>query len=133
MSLLLVSSVLFGLFIIAARGPFIFAPAATLRFYREHLFGSAPRGRMLGALLGALGTPMVLSAQNVDGTLPGFILLIGMVFVSAMILLLLAPGPVLRFVLSIMDLFSAPVLRVVGVISVVFGVAWIYFSFAQLS
>ena len=133
MSLLLASSVLFGLFVIAVRGPFVFAPAEALEFYRERVFGSPARGRMVGALMGALGVPMFVSAQGVQGTFPGLITLVGAAFVFWMIALIVAPGPFLRLVLAIMDLFGAQALRVAGVGGVVFGVAWIYFSFTQLS
>ena len=65
MSILLLASVLLGLFVIAARGPLIFAPAETLQFYRQK-----PRIRTVAALMGAVGLSMFLSAQNV--VLPGF-------------------------------------------------------------
>ena len=55
MSMLLISSVLFGLFIIAVRVPLALAPAETLQFYKERVFGSRVGGRVFGAMMGALG------------------------------------------------------------------------------
>ena len=133
MSLLLVSSVLFGLFIIAVRGPFALAPADTLQFYRERVFGSPARGRMVGALMGALGTLMFVSAQGVQGTFPGLIAFIGGAFVFGMVAMMIAPGPFTRFAMAIMDGLGAKVLRVLGVLGVVFGVGWIYFCVVYLA
>lgn len=133
MALLLMSSVLFGLFVIAARGPFIFAPADTLQFYRTRVFGSDVRGRMAGALVGALGTLMFVSAQGVQGTFTGFVTLFGGALVFGMIALMVVPSASMRLVLAVMDWLGAPVLRSDGVLGVVFGVAWIYFSLVYLS
>ena len=130
MNSLLVSSVLFGVLVIAARGPFAFAPDGALQFYRQRLLGSAAIGRTLGLLLGALGAFMCVSAQGEGEVLPGIVFLLGMALVVAMVVLMTAPGPVTRFVLWVMEMLSAPVLRLHGILGVVFGVVWIYLCFA---
>ena len=132
MSVLLVSSVLFGLLIIAIRGPLIFAPVETLQFYKQRVFGSHSSRIMLGALMGAIGISMFLSAQDVEGAFPGFVSFIGMVLVGAMIVLIIAPGPFVRFVFSVMDMVGTRVLRGHGIISVVGAAVWIYLCFVLL-
>ena len=133
MSMLLISSVLFGLFIIAVRLPLALAPAETLQFYKERVFGSRVGGRVFGAMMGALGVPMAVSAQGVEGTLPVFVGFFGMAFIFVMIVLMVVPGPFMRFAADVMDGLGARVMQVLGVLGVAFGVAWIYFSVVHLS
>ena len=130
MNSLLVSSVLFGALVIAARGPFVVAPDEALQFYRRRLCGSAAGGRTLGALLGGLGAFMYWSAQGAGGALPGFVLLLGMVQIASMVVLMIAPDPATRFGLWVMEMVGVPVLRGLGILGIVFGVVWIYLCFA---
>ena len=132
MNMLLLSSVLFGTFIIAARGPFALAPGKALQFYRHRLLGSDATGRSFAGLLGAIGIVMFSSARDVEGVFPGILVLLGMALVGAMVVLMSAPRPVMRFVLWFLGGFSAPALRAFGVVNLVFGVVWIYYSVVYL-
>ncbi len=132
MNMLIFSSVLFGVFIMAARGPFAFAPDRALQFYRQRLLGSDARARAMAGLVGTMGILMFLSARDVEGVFPGILVLLGMALVVAMVVLMSAPGPVMRFVLWLLEGFSAPALRAFGVINLVFGVVWVYYSVIYL-
>ena len=132
MNMLLLSSVLFGAVIIAARGPFALAPAKALQFYRQRVFGSDATGRAIAGLVGTIGMTMLVSARDVEGVFPGILVLLGMALVGAMVVLMSAPGPVMRFVLWFLEGFSVPALRAFGVINLVFGIVWIYYSVVYL-
>ena len=123
MSILLLASVLLGLFVIAARGPLIFAPAETLQFYRQK-----PRIRTVAALMGAVGLSMFLSAQNVEGTFPSVAYYVGIVVALAMAFVVIAPG----FIIRLLDPFPTWALRARGLAGVIVAVVWIYASFASL-
>ncbi len=130
--MLLLSSVLFGTFIIAARGPFAVAPAKALQFYRQKVFGSAAGGRAIAGLLGTIGITL-LSARDVEGVFPGILVLMGMALVGTAVVLMSAPRPVTRFTLWFLEGFSAPALRAFGVMNIVIGVVWIYYSVVYFS
>ena len=72
MNTLLLSSVLFGVLIVAARGPFALAPAKALQFYRQRVFGSDATGRAIAGLMGTIGITMLLSARMSRACFPGF-------------------------------------------------------------
>ena len=122
MNTLLLSSVLFGVFIVAARGPFALAPDRALQFYKS----SPTVVRASAGLLGALGLAMVLAAQNVDGTFPSVASYVGVFAALVAILLMIMPSLPGRF----LGRNGTSVLRARGILGVVFGVVWIYFSFA---
>ena len=123
MGILLLASVLLGLFVIATRGPLVFAPAETLQFYRQK-----PRLRMVAALMGAVGVSIFLSAQNVEGTFPSVAYYVGIVVALAMTFVVIAPGFIIRF----LDTLPTEAVRARGLAGVIVAVVWIYASFTSL-
>ncbi len=123
MNSLLISSVLFGLCSVAMRGAGMVAPAATRRFISH-----TTRLRGLGALIGALGLWMSLSAQHVEGTFASIAYIVGIAVGVTMMAVMLAPDPLIRL------LGRVPVgfIRARGVAGFVAGVAWVIASFVYL-
>ena len=125
MSILFIASGLLGVFVIAACGLLIFAPAETLQFY-----GQKPRIRMLAALQGVVGIAMFWSAKGMSPLPVAYY--VGIVVVIGMTLAVIAPGFVIAVFAGVMDMAGTAVLRGGGVIGVIGGVIWIYYCFAYL-
>jgi uncharacterized protein YjeT (DUF2065 family) len=129
MNSLLFVSVLLGIFLIVVRGPFAFAPEVVTEFYRKQLFEKPIRLRLLGAFFGILGCSMLFSASGVAGTgaqlvrVFGFLLLFPGLFVG------LAPRIAKEVIYGFLDVFGPPGLRFIGILNIVLGLVWIYFSF----
>ncbi len=128
MNMLLLSSVLFGVLVMAGRGPYLFAPAGTLQFYRQ-LSRSDKKCRILGVVMGALGLAMSVSASGAAGTLAVVVFVIGLALVFWMIVFMTAPRFPMQLVFFILEAFSTQALRVFGFLNLVFASVWIYYSF----
>ena len=124
-----------GILVIATRGPLIFAPHATLAYYRK-LFETDWRVRLLGLLLTAFGLGLLWVGQDpemwgqVAFGFGCFLLAFGVIF------MLIFPGPFRRLADGILE-FTADKLdhsvpRAVGSMAVAFGVLLVYLGFRLL-
>ncbi len=124
-----------GVLVILARGPLIFAPAATLRVYRT-LMATDARVRVIGFVLAALGAVIVRSGWGVGGLAAQALSVLGWLLCFAGLAVLLFAGPWRRVADSVMEIASESVdpafLRLVGVIAVAVGAALVYLGLRLL-
>ena len=131
MSGLSVVTIAFGLFILVARGPLIFAPTGTIDVYRKFL-DTTTRIRALGVCVSVLSAGMVLLARGSEEPAAQIIEVIGwFVAVAVVVLLLIVPSLYRQMALAMLDAVQdAMVLRFMGVLGTAFGVFVIYLGFA---
>ena len=127
MTQLALVSVFAGALIIAVRGPFVLAPEASSAAGRW-LIASRARIRVAGVLFGALGLAMILSAQSSAQGAALVISILGWLWMlAAVFLLLIFTSAYQQIAMGIMDaLDDLAVLRVLGVISTLFGGFLVY-------
>lgn len=123
MTPLAVVVVILGLLIAVTRAPFIFAPSATRIFYMKW-FETDGRMRVLGILVLAIGAALVWVSGTEETTLSKIAFGFG-IFMSAFgaIVFILFPTPARNLANKIWNSFSDPMLRVLGFIAVLFGLA----------
>ena len=131
MTQLALVSVVAGAIIIAVRGPFILAPAASSAASRW-LIASRARVRVAGALFAVLGLAMIFSSQSSAQGAALVISILGWLWVlAAVFLLLIFTSLYQRFIVGIMNaLEDSVVLRVAGVIGTLFGAFLVYLGIA---
>jgi hypothetical protein len=127
MSQLALVSVVAGALIIAVRGPFVVAPAASAAGTRW-LIASRARIRVAGVIFAALGLAMIFFAQSSAQGAALVISILGWLWVlPAVFLLLIFTSLYQRLVLGIMNaLDDSALLRFIGLIGTVFGVFLVY-------
>lgn len=127
MTQLALMSVVAGALIIAVRGPFVLAPAASLAGSRW-LLASRTRIRVAGVLFAALGLAMISSAQSSAQGAALVISILGWLWaLAAVFLLLIFTSLYQRFIVGIMNaLEDSAVPRVAGVIGTLFGAFLVY-------
>ena len=120
--------ILLGLLVIVGRGPLLFAPQATLRFY-ERLLATDARVRVFGVVFGLLAVALLVPVPG-EGTAAGLLRALGWIFAAGTVWLLAAPGSyrlvaqgVLEFAEGSVD---SAVVRGVGILAVGIGLALIY-------
>ena len=122
--------VLIGTLIIAGRGPMIFAPTTTLRFFNRLLSTNA-RIRGIGVVLALLAAATIALPLG-DGEVAGILGVLGRLWVAASLWLLVAPSSYRRFAGGVISYFESSVdeavVRMIGVVAVAIGVALIYFG-----
>lgn len=119
-----------GALIIATRGPLIFAPAATLAFYRR-LLGSVAGIRAVGVALIGVGMALVATSDGAGGA-ERFVTTLGWVITSVAILfLIIAPNLFRSLAEYALDLIS-DVARPLGVVAVAVGLALVWLGVAVL-
>ena len=118
-----------GILVIVSRGPLIFAPSATLRFYDRWLFSTNARCRALGVVIATVAMALFLLPFG-DGPLAGFFYAVGWLAAAEALWFCVLPDSVRRVVNAIYSFLEnsipAPVLRVFGVLGVLAGLAFIY-------
>ena len=113
-----------GALIIATRGPLIFAPAATLAFYRR-LLGSVAGIRAVGVAVTGVGMALVATSEGAGGA-ERFMATLGWVIASVAILfLIIAPNLFRSLAEYALDLIS-DIARPLGVIAVALGIALVW-------
>ncbi len=127
MTQLALLSVVAGAIIIAVRGPFILAPAASLAGSRW-LIASKARLRVAGVVFALLGLAMISSAQGSAQGAALVVSILGWLWVlGAVFLLLIFTSSYQRFIVRIMNaLEDSAVPRVAGVIGTLFGAFLVY-------
>jgi len=116
MSNLAFVSILFGAIIILIRGPIIFAPEASRKFFLKLLFSSNTRIRLMGIFAVALGLIMIYAAQGDDHTAALIIKYFGWFLVIVAVFIFV----------NIMENMDALILRIIGIFSVGIGALFIY-------
>ena len=118
-----------GILVIVRRGPLIFAPSATLRFYDRWLLSTNARFRALGAVIATLAMALLFSDFG-EGVLTGLLHTCGWFMATVALLFLVLPNVLRRFFQTIFGYIEESVddgiVRIVGLLAVVFGFALIY-------
>ncbi len=118
-----------GILVIVSRGPLIFAPSATLRFYDRCLFSTNARCRAVGVMFATLAMALLFSDFGV-GALAGLLHTFGWLMATVALLFLVLPNVLRRILQTIFGYIEKSVderiLRIVGLLAVVFGFALIY-------
>ena len=117
-----------GIVVIVSRAPLIFAPSATLRSTRW-LFSTNARCRAFGVMFATLAMALLFSDFGV-GALAGFPHAAGWVVATVALLFLVLPNVLRRILRTIFGYIEKSVderiMRIVGLLAVVFGLALIY-------
>jgi hypothetical protein len=122
----------FGILIIVGRAPLMFAPYATLRFYRRHFFSTDAQFRWVGLI--AIMFAIAILYASLHAPIMGDLLQV-FACVAALAALLVFGFPSLfqRFSLNILDYFNRSVhyglARTHGFLGVIVGVALVYVGF----
>ena len=118
-----------GALAILKRGPLIFAPKATLRFYDRSFLSTNARVRAVGVAVATLAMALLFSDFG-EGVLAGVLHTFGWLMTTVALLFLVLPNVLRRIVQTIFDYIEKSVddgiLRIVGFLGVVFGLALIY-------
>ena len=85
-----------GILVIVSRGPLIFAPSATLRFYDRWLFSTNARFRAFGVVIATLVMALLFSDFG-GGVLAGFLHAVGWVLGTVALFVLVLPNVLRRF------------------------------------
>ena len=127
MSGLGVVSVVLGILLIATRGPLIFMPEASTRFYRKVL-RKEMLVRILGLFTAVLSLAMIAGAWGEEKSGAQIVMVLGWILAVAALCEMLFPS----VVQAIMDVFldaNSAVARVVGVIAVALGFLFVCMGF----
>lgn len=132
MDTLSILCILVGALFIAVRGPLIFAPRATLRFY-ERFIATKAGIRGTGLVMAPLALALVVLARG-DGAVGRILEILGWLFVVTTLWLLAAPASYQRFARSVLDFFETSVdlaiVRILGLFAVAIGGGLIYVGLA---
>ena len=117
-----------GALAILKRGPLIFAPNATLRFYDRFVLSTA-RIRAAGVVIATLAMALLFSDFG-QGVLVGLLHIFGWLMTTVALLFLVLPNVFRRFFQTIFGYIEKSVderiIRIGGFVGVVFGLALIY-------
>ena len=120
--------ILIGTLMLATRAPLIFAPNATLRFFRS-LTSSDARIRGIGLLIAPLALTLIVLARDY-GPAARLLQALGWIFAAAALWLLASPGSYRRVAHGVIDVVESSVdvafIRILGLVAVSIGVALIY-------
>ena len=129
MDLLSIICIAVGILVIVRRGPLIFAPSATLRFYDRWLLSTNARFRVFGVVFATLAMALLFSDFG-EGVLAGLLHTFGWFMATVALLFLVLPNVLRRFVQTIFGYIEESVddgiVRIAGLLAVVFGFALIY-------
>ena len=118
-----------GILVIVSRGPLIFSPSATLRFYDRWLLSTNARFRVYGVVVATLAMVLLFSDFG-EGVLSGWLLAFGWLIATMALLFLVLPNFFRQILQTIFGYINKSVderiMRIVGLLSVVFGLALIY-------
>lgn len=129
MNALAIVVIAFGLMVIVSRAPLIVAPGAVRDFYMD-LIGTNGRMRWFGVAVFALGAGFVWAASGEPGVLADVFYIAGLlVILLALIAVIPFPAFSHKLATKVWSAFSEPVLRVIGVLAVLFGIALVYLGF----
>ena len=122
--------VFLGLLFIAGRGPIIFAPRATLRFF-DRLISTDAGIRGIGAVLAPLAVALIVIPLG-EGAVAGILHALGWLWAAGTLLLLAAPDSYRRIARGVLGYFESSVgeatARVLGLVAVAIGIGLIYYG-----
>jgi len=122
--------VLIGILIIATRGPMLFAPSATLRFF-QRLISSDARIRGIGVLIAPLAVALIALPLG-EGVAAGILRALGWIWAAATLWLIAAPNSYRRLARGVLTYFESSadeaVVRIIGLVAVAIGGAMVYFG-----
>ena len=114
---------------IVVRGPLLVAPRATLRFYERLIFSTNARFRVFCVVFATLAMALLFSDFR-EGVLAGLLHTFGWFMATVALLFLVLPNVLRRFFQTIFGYIEESVddviVRIVGLLAVVFGLALIY-------
>ena len=117
-----------GVLVIVGRGPLLFAPRATLRFYAS-LCSTVPRVRVMGVALGVFGG-VLLCFDYGRGAIAGWISIFGWLLVTLAFAVVVLPTPFCGIFQAILRPFreslSDVLIRTLGLLAVIVGVGFVY-------
>jgi len=120
-------SIVFGAIIVLTRGPMIFVPDASKKFFLSLIFSSNTRIRIMGIFIVALGMIMINVARGYDLTAALIIKYFGWYLVVGAFSLLLIFTPLYKEIaFNIIVNLDGLILRIIGVFSVGLGAVFIY-------
>ena len=129
MDSLSIMCIVLGTLTIVSRGPLIFAPSATLRSYDRLIISTNARFRAFGVVFATLAMALLFSDFG-EGVLAGLLHTCGWFMATVALLFLVLPNVLRRFVQTIFGYIEESVddgiVRIVGLLAVVFGFALIY-------
>ena len=119
--------------IIVVRGPLAFAPEATADRFRRWFFSTEARLRLVGiGMLVLMAAPLILTARMTPPAHPDVVWFeaLGWLATVAGALVIALPKPICRLAEAILVGVPTPVLRVLGVANIAFGLflAWVAFA-----
>lgn len=121
--------VVFGILIILSRGPLIVAPIRTRDAYLK-LFQSDRRMRIFGIVMASLAAFVAYAFAGLSGTIPLVIFYLALLVTLVMgVWFVPFPASANRVAMKIWGAFSPSVLRVIGVVSVLFGMWLVFLGF----
>ena len=129
MDALAIICIVVGIGSIVENLPLAYAPSATLRFYNRVFFSTNARCRALGVVIATVAMALFLLPFG-DGPLAGFLHALGWVAAAEALWFWILPDSVRRVVNAIYSFLEnsvpTPVVRVLGVLGVLAGSAFIY-------
>lgn len=129
MNKLALVSIVFGVFIIAVRGPMIFVPETVLDLFRK-IIESNKRIRVFGLFVLPIGLAMIFAAWG--STQPGalaFLVLGCIITAVTLVFLLIFPAAYKAIAEIVLDLDES-VFRGIGILGVLLGIGLIYLGVA---
>lgn len=129
MNLLSILCVLLGILIIATRGPMIFAPAATLRFF-DKLISTNAGIRGIAAVLAPFAVALLALPVD-DGRMTEVLRFFGWLWAAAALWLFAVPDSYRRLAGGVLDFMASvdeSIIRMIGAVAVAIGIALIYFG-----
>ncbi len=127
MNAVAIASIALGILYIVTRGPLIFAPEETVRVFLRFLENSAGI-RAMGCLLGLAGFATLRGTAGAVTTLSVVIRFIAWLMVGGGVLLLLFPDAYGQLARSVLMVFDAMALRILGALGVGIGGLFVYFG-----
>lgn len=119
--------------VIVVRGPLAFAPEATVDRFKRWIFPSDARFRRIGVgMLVLIAAPLILAVRMTPPAHPDVVWFeaLGWLVVAGGAFVIVLPKPARRLVEGILAGAPTPVLRVLGVVNIAFGLflAWVAFA-----
>ena len=119
-------SIFIGLLVIVARGPLIFAPAASREFYVK-LLSTNLRMRLFGLFMFALSLAMIFTARGEINSAAILILVLGYLLAFVSVFGMIVFASIIRLVVeAVLEGMDDLMLRLVGIISLFFGAFFFY-------
>ena len=129
MDALAIICIVVGIGSIVEHLPLVYGPRTTLRFYDRVFFSTNARCRALGVVIATVAMALFLLPFG-DGPLAGFLHAVGWLAAAEALWFWILPDSVRRVVNAICSFFEnsvpASVVRVLGVLGVLAGLAFIY-------